>query len=410
MRYSVSPSQACVSVSTVLACCVLLWLGRARVERLQAASQILRVYDDYSTDVVVTEPPQEVFTEEELIPADKLDLPTESYKFHPSCKCSRQGVSLSHLEERFASQTGFWSDRLSRSPLVIPRGVYIGHSTCDRYTSALGSGQQVLSYTYYSPWRTVKKQYMENGKPTETEERFLELLQPLANTARTLYSGWRMRIYHNITEEDTEAFSTFCSLYCENEFIDFCDARNLPDIGDLNTHFPIGRFWRFQVLADWTVSVFGSRDVDSYLTPRERAAVGAWLVSGKQFHVMRDGPFHRSTILAGLWGANNYHNLSMAASVKAALLGVQPNLYKFYDQRILHSRVWPVIRDFSAIYDSYNCGIIWKFGHCRPWPTKREGFRYVGYGPTKNYAVKALRRKRCPVKCRPEAHKDWEYC
>ena len=36
--------------------------------------------------------------------------------------------------------------------------------------------------------------------------------------------------------------------------------------------------------------------------------------------------------------------------------------------------------------------------------------RYVGYGPTKNYAVKALRRKRCPVKCRPEAHKDWEYC
>ena len=34
----------------------------------------------------------------------------------------------------------------------------------------------------------------------------------------------------------------------------------------------------------------------------------------------------------------------------------------------------------------------------------------MGYGPTKNYAVKALRRKRCPVKCRPEAHKDWEYC
>ena len=87
------------------------------------------------------------------------------------------------------------------------------------------------------------------------------------------------------------------------------------------------------------------------------------------------------------------------------------------------------VRDIAAIYDSYNCGIIWKFGHCRPWPSKRQGFRspaspncssnlldklsfprYVGYGPTKNYAVRALRRKRCPVKCRPEAHKDWEYC
>ena len=161
--------------------------------------------------------------------------------------------------------------------------------------------------------------------------------------------------------------------------------------------------------------------------------------------------------------------------VKSALLDVQPNLFKFYDQRILQFKVFPLVgtsflrwkntrfdskdqrrvnvfhfaqvRDLAAIYDSYNCGIIWKFGHCRPWPTKRQGFRfnkptnlfkqkiktqtphwnktsnwikhqikdsqrsrYVGYGPTKNYAVKALRRKRCPVKCRPEAHKDWEYC
>ena len=108
-----------------------------------------------------------------------------------------------------------------------------------------------------------------------------------------------------------------------------------------------------QVLADPTVSVFGSRDVDSYLTPRERAAVSAWMVSGKQFNVMRDGPFHRSTILAGLWGANNYVNLSMANSVKAALLGVQPNLYKFYDQRILHSRVWPIIR-YSLMLETFS--------------------------------------------------------
>ena len=90
-----------------------------------------------------------------------------------------------------------------------------------------------------SPWRTVKKQYMENGKPTDTEERFLELLQvlshtsqdnlvpmehrkmgffkplsrvirkinllclqPLAESASKIYPGWRMRIYHNITEDD----------------------------------------------------------------------------------------------------------------------------------------------------------------------------------------------------------------
>ena len=53
-----------------------------------------------------------------------------------------------------------------------------------------------------------------------------------------------------------------------------------------------------------------------------------WLGSGKQWHVMRDGPFHRSTVLAGLWGGNNYHNLTRANTVRQALLGVQPNLYK----------------------------------------------------------------------------------
>ena len=45
----------------------------------------------------------------------------------------------------------------------------------------------------------------------------------------------------------TKAFSTFCKLFCEHDFIDLCDVRDLPVIGDLNTKFPIGRFWRFQV-------------------------------------------------------------------------------------------------------------------------------------------------------------------
>ena len=52
--------------------------------------------------------------------------------------------------------------------------------------------------------------------------------------------------------------------------------------------------------------MFGSQDVDSYLLPRERAAVGAWEERASlQVHVMLDRSFHSTTILAGLWGANN---------------------------------------------------------------------------------------------------------
>ena len=46
--------------------------------------------------------------------------------------------------------------------------------------------------------------YLDTGYPADTVERFLGLLQPLAEAARRLYPGWRMRIYHNVTEEDSE--------------------------------------------------------------------------------------------------------------------------------------------------------------------------------------------------------------
>ena len=63
-----------------------------------------------------------------------------------------------------------------------------------------------------------------------------------------------------------------------------------------------------------------------------------------QFHVMRDGPFHITTILAGLWGGNNYVNFTRALEVRRKLLDVEPNQWKFFDQKILNTRIWPAIR------------------------------------------------------------------
>ena len=162
-----------------------------------------------------------------------------------------------------------------------------------------------------------------------------------------------MRVYHNVTSEDTAAWASMCALYCSHPHVDLCDTNTLPSVGDLNTHFPIGRFWRFQALADPTVEMFGSRDVDSYLLPRERAAVAEWEERASlQFHVMRDGPFHITTILAGLWGANNYLNFRKAANVRSRLLDVPVNHFKFYDQAVLHKFVWPAVRYSKRLADS----------------------------------------------------------
>jgi len=288
-------------------------------------------------------------------------------------------------------------------------GSFVGHSTCNSYTSALGAGQKVLSYSYYTPWQAAKARYSPGGAPLNSVARFQELLEPLASSAGELYPDWRLRIYHNVSQGEP-AWQKLCNLYCRHQHVDLCDVRQLPKIGDLNKKFPVGRFWRFQVLGDPTVEVFASRDVDSFLLPREKAAVGQWLEdSGKQFHMMRDLPLHHAPILAGLWGGRNYLNFSRALEVRNALLEVDVYLWKFYDQRVLKNNVWPLVRHESIIHDSYNCRRK-SLGPILPWPTQREGFTYVGFGPSKGVYKRVLKANHCPITCRPKDHKDWKYC
>lgn len=66
-----------------------------------------------------------------------------------------------------------------------------------------------------------------------------------------------------------------------------------------------GRAWRFLPIGDPTVDIFVSRDLDSLATMREREAVSEWEVYNKTFHAMRDSQWHKTEILAGMWGAKN---------------------------------------------------------------------------------------------------------
>ena len=120
----------------------------------------------------------------------------------------------------------------------------------------------------------------DDGNPLESTPRYLDLLEDLARTVGSLYPGWRMRIYHNVTSAQPAALASLCSLYCGHQHVDLCDTRGLPGLGDLNTQFPVGRFWRFQALGDATVRRFLVRDTDAWLLPRERAAVTQWEESG----------------------------------------------------------------------------------------------------------------------------------
>ena len=88
----------------------------------------------------------------------------------------------------------------------------------------------------------------------------------------------------------------------------------------------------------------------------------------------------------------------------------RPYFSEFFDMVFLRHLIWPFIRNYSSIYDSYNCQKHRELGVGQPWPTRRNGSLYVGSGPTKGEVLKRLKRVMCPVACRPGNHRDWLYC
>ena len=158
-----------------------------------------------------------------------------------------------------------------------------------------------------------------------------------------------------------------------------------------------------------------SRDLDSALLERERAAVDAWLASNKSFHIMRDHPKHHMPMLGGLWGFRPSLNRSLSRVILDKIYN--QTLIRRYpgraDQAFLGFHVWPFARSSVLIHDSFFCGD--RIGHgAKPFPTQRP----LG-NKTTNCFVGCARPccarghmpfSECPKKCRPKTHPEWIYC
>ncbi|MEO5337863.1 MAG: tetratricopeptide repeat protein [Magnetospirillum sp. WYHS-4] len=110
-----------------------------------------------------------------------------------------------------------------------------------------------------------------------------------------------------------------------------------------------GAFWRFLASDDPEVDRFVCRDVDSRVNCKEKAAVDAWIASGRMFHAMRDHIYHNELILAGMWGgvARVLPNLDALSRRGHRFSGV-----RHADQNFLRGVVWPMIRDDLLVHDS----------------------------------------------------------
>jgi hypothetical protein len=162
-----------------------------------------------------------------------------------------------------------------------------------------------------------------------------------ARLARLHYPGWRARFYH----DDSVPADILQRLAGEG-----AELVPMPP----HRQSQLGPYWRFMASDDPAVRHFLSRDVDSRLGARERAAVDAWIASGRDFHIMRDHVLNAELVLGGMWGGRAGILPDMAREA-AAWVAIDPQRLntRYDDQRFLRFVIWPLIRDRSLTHDSF---------------------------------------------------------
>jgi len=179
-----------------------------------------------------------------------------------------------------------------------------------------------------------------------------------AELAPQIYPGWNVLVYH----DRTVALPVLNDLF----------SRGVKLVEVNNPAIPSGLYWRFLANGIEDMERFIVRDVDSRLSQREKAAVDAWIESGKGFHSCRDHPAHAREINGGMWGARkgvieNMLHLILTQATHDPNYGA--------DQSFLCRVIWPLVKDNCLQHDSVSRS---NFPGSVPFPTKRKGRRFMG--------------------------------
>ncbi|GAB6030747.1 hypothetical protein CHUAL_007598 [Chamberlinius hualienensis] len=261
--------------------------------------------------------------------------------------------------------------------------MYDAQSTCPS-ANIRGNHQNVLSFSFYG----------------DTKSKYFKGVAVNAELIAKLYPGWTMRLYHNISQSDTPSMTDLCKAVCKFSHLDECYVGDIAE-QFRNIESTFGMIWRFAVLGDPTVDMFGVRDLDSQIYQREIDAVNDWLKTGKTFHIMRDNSGHSTRILGGMWGAKNAKNITVMRDLFNQMLSEGNVQKKGHDQFLLSKYVWPIAKYDMVSHDSFLCKI---YRNTTPWPTPRVNGTFVGD------TAGSFIAKPCPLRCRPKDHPDWIYC
>lgn len=174
-----------------------------------------------------------------------------------------------------------------------------------------------------------------------------------AELALEIYPGWTCRYYIGscVPEGVTNALLKFSNV----------EVVNKDKVGDWT-----GFFWRYLPAAEHDVEIMISRDTDSRLSLREKAAVDEWMESDKGFHIMRDHPCHDFPVLGGMWGVKQ----GVLPNMNQIVANFNKRNYYSIDYEFFAQSIIPLVEGNTMTHDEFFNGD--KF------PTPRDGYNFVG--------------------------------
>jgi hypothetical protein len=160
---------------------------------------------------------------------------------------------------------------------------------------------------------------------------------------------------------------------CKPELIETIKGENVEVVLVESKDSFHGMFWRFWAVEESDVDIFLSRDCDSRFSDREVSAINEWLESDKDFHIMRDHPYHTVPILGGMWGCRN--GILRGVGFSTAIEKWSRFDRKGIDQDFLGQVIYPFVKDKAMEHSEFNL----RFGgETRPFPTIRNNYEFVG--------------------------------
>lgn len=197
-----------------------------------------------------------------------------------------------------------------------------------------------------------------------TENRYIKGMLRNIQLARDIYPGWHVYVYLG-KDADTWLVEALEKTAFEHDVPleiwhrDIADWRLMLD--------------RFRAILEPGVDVMISRDADSRLTLREKAAVDEWLASDYGAHSISDHPHHSLAMMGGLCGFKKH---CIPANFSSMLDDWQFTTEAKWqqDQDFLNQKLLPLISNHLLRHDDFFRHI---FGG-QAMPITRDGYEFCG--------------------------------